>query len=127
MDLKGKSVAVIGGAGFIGSHTIDQLLNTKVEKIVIYDNFARGTSKNIEASLRDPRVDLFEAGGDIQQPDILNMALKDIDAVFHFAALWLLQCHEYPRSAFSMCSRLVEKKILRDSSIPLPPLSTEMP
>ena len=32
--------------------------------------------------------------------DILNAALKDADGVFHFAALWLLQCHEYPDSAF---------------------------
>ena len=36
------------------------------------------------------------------QTDILNAAMKDIDGVFHFAALWLLQCHEYPRSAFDV-------------------------
>jgi len=36
------------------------------------------------------------------QRDILNAAMKDIDGVFHFAALWLLQCWEYPRSAFEV-------------------------
>jgi UDP-glucose 4-epimerase len=41
-------------------------------------------------------------GGDICQPDILNAALKDADGVFHFAALWLLQCHEFPRAAFDV-------------------------
>lgn len=52
------------------------------------------------AVLRDPRVKIFEAGGDILQTDILHAALDGADGVFHFAALWLLQCHEYPRSAF---------------------------
>src|SRR4051794_19616131 len=50
--------------------------------------------------MRDPRVKIFEAGGDVTQTDILDAALKDADGVFHFAALWLLQCHEYPRTAF---------------------------
>jgi len=41
-------------------------------------------------------------GGDVCQPDILDAAMKDIDGVFHFAALWLLQCHDFPRSAFNV-------------------------
>jgi UDP-glucose 4-epimerase len=47
-------------------------------------------------------VKVFEAGGDITQADILDAALKGVDGVFHFAALWLLQCHEFPRSAFDV-------------------------
>ena len=46
--------------------------------------------------------EVFEAGGDICLPDILNAAIKDKDGVFHFAALWLLQCHEFPRAAFDV-------------------------
>jgi UDP-glucose 4-epimerase len=34
--------------------------------------------------------------------DILDAAMKGIDGVFHFAALWLLHCHDYPRSAFEV-------------------------
>jgi UDP-glucose 4-epimerase len=52
--------------------------------------------------MKDPRVKVFEAGGDICQSDILNAALKGADGVFHFAALWLLQCHEFPRAAFDV-------------------------
>jgi UDP-glucose 4-epimerase len=93
---------VIGGAGLIGSHTVDQLLQEDVGEIMIYDNFARGTERNIREAVKDPRVSVFEAGGDICQTDILNAALHGADAVFHFAALWLLQCHEYPRAAFDV-------------------------
>lgn len=100
MDVRGKRLVVIGGAGLIGSHTVDLLTKQDAREIVIYDNFVRGTPENLSAAMRDPRVKIFEAGGDITQTDILDAALKDADGVFHFAALWLLQCHEYPRTAF---------------------------
>jgi UDP-glucose 4-epimerase len=102
VDITGKKLVVIGGAGLIGSHTVDQLLQEDVGEIVIYDNFCRGTRDNLTAALKDPRVKVFEIGGDICQSDILAAALKGADGVFHFAALWLLQCHEFPRSAFDV-------------------------
>lgn len=101
-DLKGSRILVIGGAGFIGSHIVDALTREDVEEIVIYDNFCRGSKENLAASLRDPRVKVFEAGGDILHVDLLNAAMKGCDYVFHLAALWLLQCHEYPRAAFDV-------------------------
>jgi UDP-glucose 4-epimerase len=67
---------------------------------VIYDNFVRGRAENLNNALKDPRVKIYDIGGDILQTDILDSALKGADGVFHLAALWLLQCHEYPRSAF---------------------------
>ncbi|MGQ0810063.1 MAG: NAD-dependent epimerase/dehydratase family protein [Nitrospiraceae bacterium] len=102
MDLKGKKLLVIGGAGFIGSHVIDKLLKEDVAQIVIYDNFVRGSLDNLTEALRDPRAKIYEMGGDICQTDILDSAMKGIDGVFHLAALWLLQCHEYPRAAFDV-------------------------
>ena len=36
------------------------------------------------------------------QADILGAAMEGIDGVFHFAALWLLQCHDFPRAAFEV-------------------------
>jgi len=102
LDIRGKKFAVIGGAGLIGSHTVDHLAREDVAEIVVYDNFARGSLENLENVIGDPRVRIFEAGGDICQTDILNAALKGMDGVFHFAALWLLQCHEFPRSAFDV-------------------------
>lgn len=100
MDIRGKKLVVIGGAGLIGSHTVDRLLLEDVREIVVYDNFVRGSTENLSAALKDSRVHIHEVGGDIMQTDILHSALQDADGVFHLAALWLLQCHEYPRSAF---------------------------
>jgi len=102
MDVRGKKFVVIGGAGLIGSHTIDKLLLDDVGQVVIYDNFVRGTTENLANALRDPRVKINEIGGDITQTDILENALEGADGVFHLAALWLLQCHEFPRSAFDV-------------------------
>ncbi|MFM9847869.1 MAG: NAD-dependent epimerase/dehydratase family protein [Hyphomicrobiaceae bacterium] len=101
-SLDGKRVVVIGGAGLIGSHTVDLLTKTSAREITIYDNFVRGRSENLAAALRDPRVNIHDTGGDILQTDILNDVLKGADCVFHFAALWLLQCHDFPRSAFDV-------------------------
>ena len=102
MDIKGKKLVVIGGAGLIGSHTVDRLLQHDVGEVVIYDNFVRGRAENLQNALRDPRVSIFDVGGDIMQTDILQSALENANGVFHFAALWLLQCHDYPRTAFDV-------------------------
>ncbi len=102
MDVRGKRLLVIGGAGLIGSHLVDELLSTDAGEIVVFDNFARGTRSNLARAMSDPRVRLFEAGGDICQPDILSAAMQGAHGVFHLAALWLLQCHEFPRAAFEV-------------------------
>jgi len=102
MDITGKRILVIGGAGLIGSHVVEELLKEDVEKVIIYDNFCRGTFENLEEALKDPRCHIFEIGGDILQIDILNTAMKDVDGVVHLAALWLLQCYEFPRAAFDV-------------------------
>jgi len=102
MKLDGGRFVLVGGGGFIGSHTADALLHEDVREVVIYDNFSRGRLENLRDALRDTRVSVFPIGGDIMQTDILRAALEGADGVFHFAALWLLQCHDYPRSAFDV-------------------------
>jgi UDP-glucose 4-epimerase len=102
MDLKGRKLVCIGGAGLIGSHTVDRLLGEDVGEIIVYDNMVRGRAENLAEALKDPRVRVYDIGGDILQTDILASALKGADGVFHFAALWLLQCHEFPQSAFEV-------------------------
>jgi len=99
-DIRGKKILVIGGAGFVGSHVVDYLLKEDVKEVIIYDNFVRGTRDNIEDALKDPRCRVFEIGGDILQTDVLQAAVKESQMVVHLAALWLLQCHEFPRAAF---------------------------
>jgi UDP-glucose 4-epimerase len=102
MDLRGKKLVVVGGAGLIGSHVVDRLVREDVAEIVVYDNFVRGTRENLSEALSDPRVRVYDVGGDILQTDILQAAFKGAHGVFHLAALWLLQCYEYPRAAFDV-------------------------
>jgi len=102
MRIDNKKIIVIGGAGLIGSHTVDKLVKENVKEIIVYDNMTRGTDENLKEALNDKRVKIYDVGGDILQTDILNSAMKGMDGVFNFAALWLLQCHEYPRSAFNV-------------------------
>ena len=78
---------VIGGAGFIGSFIVKELLKENVAEVIIYDNFARGDMDNIKESLKDDRCKLFELGGEIRDIDVLDAAMKGVDYVFH------LSCH----------------------------------
>lgn len=99
MKLDGKSVLVIGGAGFIGSHVVEALLKTTVERVVVYDNFTRGRRDHLAEALADPRCEIFSAGGDIRDLDILDRAVSESQGVIHLAAMWLLHCKDYPRTA----------------------------
>lgn len=101
-NISGQKILVTGGAGFIGSHLVEELLKEPVKDIVIYDNFTRGNAGNLRNALKDPRVRVFDLGGDILQTDILDEAVKGCDTVVHMAALWLLHCNDFPQSAFEV-------------------------
>lgn len=100
MELAGSRCAVIGGAGFIGSHTVDRLLQEGVAEIRVFDNFSRGTHQNLSNAVRDPRVRVIH--GDICHRDMLGAALRGADVVFHLAAMWLLECDEFMSTAFDV-------------------------
>ncbi len=98
--LQGSHILVIGGAGFIGSFVVGELLKYPVADVVIYDNFTRGKTTNIQQHLADPRCSIYPHGGDIRDIDLLNDAMQGKDYVIHLAAMWLLHCKDYPRTAF---------------------------
>ena len=100
MQFADKKIAVIGGAGFIGSHIVDQLLKEPVREIVIVDNFVRGTRANIAGALQDPRVRLVE--GSITDRPLMDQVLAGTDGLFLLAALWLFECVHEPRKALEV-------------------------
>jgi len=100
MTIANKKFLVIGGAGFIGSHVVDQLLKEDVKEVIVYDNFSRGSEENLKEAMKDKRLTIIK--GDILHRDFLEKAMEGVDGVFHLAAVWLLHCHEYPETAFDV-------------------------
>tara|TARA_B110001450_G_C17633271_1_gene486128 strand:+ start:422 stop:1390 length:969 start_codon:yes stop_codon:yes gene_type:complete len=98
--LENKKVLVTGGAGFIGSFVVTELLKENVGEVVVYDNLARGDMSYIEEQLKDTRCNYFK--GDLREIDLLNTAMTGCDYVIHLAAMWLLHCKDYPRTAFDV-------------------------
>lgn len=101
-NLSNAKVLVIGAAGFIGGFVVSELLKEPVKEVIIYDNFTRGKMENIQESLKDDRCSIFPYGGDIREIDILDKAMEGVDYVFHLAAMWLLHCKDFPRTAFDV-------------------------
>lgn len=102
MDIKNSKVLVIGGAGFIGGFVVRELLKHDVKEVIIYDNFTRGKQENIKDCLQDERCAVYPFGGDIRETDVLDKAFEGVDYVFHLAAMWLLHCKDFPRTAFDV-------------------------
>lgn len=100
MDINGKRMMVIGGAGFLGSHIVTQLLDEKPSEVIVYDNFIRGTRANLEAVAGDPRVKIVDAS--ITDNQELRRQMDGVDGVFLLAALWLGECFDDPRSAVNV-------------------------
>jgi UDP-glucose 4-epimerase len=96
-ELGNSRILVIGGAGFVGSHIVDQLLDEPVREIVVLDNLVRGTRENLSSAAADDRVSIVE--GSILDTDLLSELMAGTDYVFHLAALWLYECVHEPRSA----------------------------
>jgi UDP-glucose 4-epimerase len=77
------SYAVIGGAGFIGSHVTRTLLNAG-ERVTVFDNFSSGSEWHLSDALKSPNLKIIR--GDIKDLPVLQNALKGIETVYHFAS-----------------------------------------
>jgi UDP-glucose 4-epimerase len=138
MELKNNKILVIGGAGFIGSFVVSELLKEDVAEVIVYDNFARGKREYLTEQLKDPRCSIFPIGGDVRDLDILDAAVKGKDAVVCLSAMWLLHCKDYPRTAFEVniagtfnvleaCVRHGVKKLVWSSSASVYGDAVELP
>ncbi len=76
-------VLVIGGAGFIGSHVVDELAG-QGHHVVVYDNFSTGFRRHLDQALKTGLLKIIE--GDILDLPRLKSALQGVSTVFHFAA-----------------------------------------
>ena len=103
MDIDGARILVTGGAGLIGSTTIDRLLDKhRPERIVIIDDMVRGSMANLERALADPRVHFVL--GDVCDASAVTQACRGMDVVYHFAALRITACAADTRRALEvMC------------------------
>jgi UDP-glucose 4-epimerase len=100
MNLSGQRIMLIGGAGLVGSHIVDQLTAEPVAEIVVFDNFVRGTGDNLAAAQKSPKVRIVN--GSMTDRDALKRELAGIDGVFLLASLWLGECVNDPRSAWEV-------------------------
>lgn len=100
MTLDGARVMLIGGAGLVGSHIVDQLIAEPVTEIVVFDNFVRGRRANLIEAQQSPKVRIVE--GSMTNGEALRRELRGIDGVFLLASLWLGECINDPRSAWEV-------------------------
>jgi UDP-glucose 4-epimerase len=98
--LCGARALVTGGAGTIGSNIVDQLVRGDAKEIVVIDNFVRGRRENLAWAIANGPVRIVE--GDIRDRDLVSDLTRDIDVVFHEAAIRITQCAEEPRLALEV-------------------------
>jgi UDP-glucose 4-epimerase len=79
-----ENVLVTGGAGFIGSHVVDSLVDCGYGVRVI-DDLSTGKRSNIEGHLRSGRVDFVR--GDIKDAEFVRKCFRDVGAVVHLAGI----------------------------------------
>jgi UDP-glucose 4-epimerase len=100
VDLRGTRVLITGGAGLIGSHIADALVGEGVREIVVLDNLVRGRVDNLAWASAHGAVTFV--AGDIRDRRVVHEVMKDIDVVFHQAAIRITQCAEEPRLAMEV-------------------------
>lgn len=98
--VENSTILVTGGAGFIGSYVIEELLPLKPKKVIIIDNFIRGSKANMKNFEAHPAIEFHQ--GDIRDLDLLEKCIAGTDYVFHMAALRINACAADPKEGFDV-------------------------
>jgi UDP-glucose 4-epimerase len=100
----GRRILVTGGAGLIGSHIVDLLVQERdalgCQEIIVLDNFTRGHPSNVATARSYGCVTLVD--GDIRDTRCIAEVMRGVDLVFHQAAMRITHCAEEPRLAFEV-------------------------
>ncbi len=103
----GKSVLVTGGAGFIGSHVVDRLVDRGARRIVVVDNLWLGTRENLRtARSRHRRIRLYVADATRLRTLREIVRREEVEVVFSLATIPLPASHERPRWAAETITRM---------------------
>jgi UDP-glucose 4-epimerase len=95
--IAGARCLVTGGAGFVGSTIVDQLLDAGAAEVRVLDNFVRGSWSNLACATARGGVSVIE--GDICNAALVDRVTAGVDYIFHQAALRITRCAEAPREA----------------------------
>ncbi|MDD4564888.1 MAG: NAD-dependent epimerase/dehydratase family protein [Eubacteriales bacterium] len=98
-DIMGKAVLVTGGAGFIGSHLVDRLIDSGVEKVFIIDNMFLGNEKNLSNALNKGAV-LYKDDAEIYSTLEYIIKENQISIVFNCATKALNYSFVNPSNAY---------------------------
>jgi UDP-glucose 4-epimerase len=138
VELAGARALVTGGAGTIGSHVVDQLVQAGAAEVVVLDNLVRGRLANLDSALAQGPDIVRVVEGDIRDVATVHELTAGKDVVFHLAALRITQCAEEPRLAleslvdatFTVLEAAAEhgvKKVVASSSASVYGLAEEFP
>jgi UDP-glucose 4-epimerase len=99
-EVKDKNILVVGGAGFIGSHLVDRLIQDGASQIVIIDNLFTGTTENLKDAMLSGKCILLK--DDAESMNLLNYVFNEfkIDIVFNLATKALNYSFTNPSDAF---------------------------
>jgi len=99
MNLKNELVLVTGGAGFIGSHLVEELV-ARGYNVRVLDVLSRGNLDYIQPLIDNGKVEFID--GDIRYNDVVAKSMKDVDYVFHEAATNINRSQAYPEESFDV-------------------------
>ena len=99
MKISGKDVLVTGGAGLIGSHIVDLLVEEGARRIVVFDDFSRGRPENLASARARAGDRIAVVQGDVAEPAQVAAAMRGVELVIHQAAIRIVRCAEEPRMA----------------------------